>query len=260
MRVTAVINPKGGTGKTTTAVNLAATAALAGERVLLVDLDEQGSSTQWLGGSPDGSDLVPVLLTGRSLDALVVPTNTEGLELVPGSAELAEDTRITREPGHQFLLREALDNTVERDWVLVDCPGDLGPLTIMGMTAATDVLIPLTAGSLELDEVPKIRMAIAKVRARLNPGLAIAGVVVVRVDLHGRYRSVVARDVVTRLQADFPGGEVLQAVVRENPRHREAPGWRQPIAEFDPGGWGDQDYRGVLAELRARRAEVADVR
>ncbi len=254
LRITAVVNPKGGTGKTTTAVNLAATAALDGERVLLVDLDKQGSATQWLGHSPDNDDLMPVLLEGQALDSIVVGTSVERLELVPSSVTLAQTERITKEPGHQYLLREALDETAPRDWVIIDAPGDLGPLTIMALSAATEVLVPVPAGALELDEVPKVRATIDKVRSRLNPNLVFAGVLLTQVRIHGRHTSVLGRQVGDQLRQDFTDGEVLNSIVRDDGRFREAPAWRQPMAVYDPGGKGDQDYRSVLQELRSREA------
>lgn len=258
LRITAVVNPKGGTGKTTTAINLAASAALDGERVLLVDLDKQGSATQWLAYSPDNNDLVSVLVEGKALDAIAVTTLIDGLELVPASVTLTQTERITKEPGHQFLLKEALEKTSPRNWVLIDAPGDLGALTIMALTAATDVLIPVPAGALELDEVPKVRETIDKVRSRLNPALTFAGVLLIQVRIHGRHTSVLGRQVGDQLRQDFPPGEVLDAVVRDDGRFREAPAWRQPMAVYDPGGRGDSDYRAVLRELRSR--EVAGVR
>jgi chromosome partitioning protein len=254
LRVTAVVNPKGGTAKTTTAVNLAASAALDGLRVLLIDLDKQGSATQWLQHSPDNDDFVQVLLDGRPLDAIVLATSVDGLELAPASVLLAETERITKEPGHQYLLREALEKASTRDWVIIDAPGDLGPLTVMALTAATDVLVPVPAGALELDEVPKIRNTIEKVRARLNPELSVAGVLLTQVRIHGRHVSVLGRQVGDQLRQDFPRGEVLETFIRDDGRFREAPAWRQPMAVYDPGGKGDQDYRAVLSELRSREA------
>ncbi len=252
MRVTAIVNSKGGTGKTTTAVNLATSAALVGHRVLLVDLDKQGSATQWLNHSPDNDDLVVALAGALSLDSLAVPTAVGGLELVPASVTLTETERLTREPGHQFLLKESLSHTKSRDWVFLDAPGDLGPLTIMALTAATDVLVPVPAGALELDEVPKVRATIEKVRGRLNPDLRMAGVLLTQVRIYGRHTSVLGREIGEELRKDFPGGDVLDAVIRDDNRFREAPAWRKPMALFDPDGKGDRDYRTVLDELRSR--------
>lgn len=254
MRITAIANPKGGTGKTTTAVNLAASAAAAGERVLLVDMDKQGSATQWLDHSPNTDGLARVLLGELDLESIVVQTAVEGLELVPASIALASTERFTSEPGHQMLLREALSKARPRDWVIIDAPGDLGALTIMALTAATEVLVPVPAGAMELDEVPKVRDTISKVQQRLNSSLTLAGVLLTQVRIHGRNTSILARSVGERLREDFPNGEVLESFVRDDGRFREAPGWRQPMSVYDPGGKGDSDYRAVLAELRAREA------
>jgi chromosome partitioning protein len=252
LRITAIVNSKGGTTKTTTAVNLATAAALTSKRVLLVDLDDQGSATQWLGYSPDNDGLMKALLNGSSLDPLVVSTPVEGLELVPGSALLADTGRLQAEPGNNTLLRNALRKTTERDWVFIDSPGDLGLTTVMALSAATDVLVPVPAGAMELDELPKVMELIAKVRERLNDNLELAGVLVTKFRMYGRNASVLSRDVAAELQRDLPDS-VLDTVIRDDNRHGEAPAWRKPIALFDPDGKGDQDYRAALKELEARR-------
>jgi chromosome partitioning protein len=256
VRVTAIVNPKGGTGKTTTAVNLAAAAALEGQRVLLVDMDKQGSATQWLGHSPDNDDLVRVLLGEVDLDSIVVSTGVDRLELAPASVAIQHD-RVTAEPGNQYLLREALSKATPRDWVILDAPGDLGPITIMALTAATEVVVPVPAGAMELDEVPKVKNTIAKVQARLNEELVVAGVLLTQVRTYGQHTSVLAREVAEQLRADFPDGDLLETYVRDDLRFREAPAARQPMAIYDPGGKGDQDYRSVLAELRDREVTNA---
>lgn len=264
MRITTVANPKGGSTKTATVVSLAAIAASGGSRVLVVDLDKQGSATQWLNHSPDNEDLADVLLGTSPASAAIVSTDVENLSLLRASVLLAQAERFTSEPGHQFLLREALGKLPEDsyDWVLVDTPGDLGPMTIMALTAATDVLVPLPAGAMELDEVPKIRDTIRKVRDRLNPALVLSGVLLGQVRTYGRSTSVLARQIADRLSEDFPGGELMTATVRDDGRFKEAPAWRQPISVYAPGSRGDLDYRAVLTELRARYAqeETADAR
>jgi chromosome partitioning protein len=252
LRITAIVNSKGGTTKTTTAVNLATAAALYGKQVLIIDLDDQGSATQWLGYSPDNEGLMKALLTGSSLDTLAVPTPVEGLELVPASALLADTSRLQAEPGNNTLLRNVLRKTTPRDWVFIDSPGDLGLTTVMALSAATDVLVPMPAGGMELDELPKVMELITKVRERLNENLELAGVLLTKFRMYGRNASVLSRDVADQLQRDLPDS-VLNTVIRDDNRHGEAPAWRKPIALFDPAGRGDQDYRAALEELEARR-------
>ena len=251
MRTTAIVNSKGGTTKTTTAVNLAAAAALAGYRVLLIDHDKQGSATQWLDQSPDTDALLDALLGNASLDDLAVPTSVPNLELVPASAALGQVGRLQTEIGHQFFLRDSLAKTAPRDWVFIDSPGDLGVATIMALTAATEVLIPVPAGSMELDELPKVLETIDTVRTRLNAELTLAGVLLTKYKTVGRHARVLSRDVSAELRRELPE-HVLNTVVREDDRHGEAPAWRKPMAQFDPDGRGDQDYRAVLDELLGR--------
>lgn len=127
MRTTAVANNKGGTGKTTTAVNVAAIAASMGYRTVLVDLDDQGSATKWLGHSPANTDLVEVFRDDRPLDDVIMTTAVERLEVVRASAELADaDRQFGGEAGVQHALLHALERATPRDFVVIDCPGDLG--------------------------------------------------------------------------------------------------------------------------------------
>jgi chromosome partitioning protein len=132
VRITAIVNSKGGTTKTTTAVNLATAAALRGKRVTLIDLDDQGSATQWLGYSPDNDALMDALLRGSSLDPITVSTSVTGLDLVPASVLLADTSRLQAEPGNNTLLRNALRKTQPRDWVFIDSPGDHGHGAVSG--------------------------------------------------------------------------------------------------------------------------------
>ena len=116
--------------------------------------------------------------------------------------------------------------------MILDAPGDLGPITIMALTAATDVLVPVPAGAMELDEVPKVKDTIAKVQARLNAELVMSGVLLTQVRTYGGHTSVLAREVGKQLRVDFPGGDLLQSYVRDDMRFREAPAARQPMAVY----------------------------
>lgn len=257
MRTTAVANNKGGTGKTTTSVNVAAIAAIMGYRTVLVDLDDQGSATKWLGHTPANTDLVEVFRDDRPLDDVIVPTAFDRLELVRASSELADaDRQFGGEAGVQHALLAALEKATKRDLVVIDCPGDLGLLTIMGLAAADDVLIPLAAGAMELDELPKLTQLIAKVQRRLNARLQISGVLPCRVAMYGNHTSRVASDVLATLREHFPDA-LLDTVIHESTRHGEAFSAQQPISWYDPGGTGDREYRAAVAELLAPR--VAEV-
>lgn len=256
-RTTAVANNKGGTGKTTTAVNIAAIAAAGGRRTLLVDLDDQGSATKWLGHTPHNTGLLDVFRDDRPLEDVIVATAVDRLDLVRGSTELADaDRQFGGEAGVQHALLRALEQAAPRDWVVIDCPGDLGLLTIMGLTAATDVLIPLCAGAMELDELPQLTQLIDKVRRRLNPGLYISGVLPCRVTVYGRNTSRVASDVLDTLREHFPS-ELLATVIHESTRHGEAFSAQQPISWYQPGGTGDREYRAVVGELLDGQADAA---
>jgi len=256
VRTIAVANNKGGACKTTTAVNVAAIAASHGQRCLLVDLDDQGSATKWLGHTPGNTDLVDVLVDDRPLDEVALPTTVKGLELVRASQELADaDRQFGGEAGVQHALSAALDAATRRDLVVIDCPGDLGLLTIMGLAAAHDVLIPIPAGAMELDEMPKLIELIDKVRRRLNPRLHISGVLPCRVAVYGNHISRVAADVLETLRENFPR-ELLSTVIHESTRHGESFSAQQPISWYEPGGTGDREYRAVVGELLTDRSSL----
>jgi chromosome partitioning protein len=257
MRTTAVANNKGGTGKTTSAVNVAAIAAAIGYRTLLVDLDDQGSATKWLGHSPQNIDLIEMLRDDRPLDSIAQPTAYDRLEIVRASSELADaDRQFGGEAGVQHALMLALEHATPRDFVVVDCPGDLGLLTIMGLAAADDVLIPLAAGAMELDELPKLTQLIDKVRRRLNPRLHISGILPCRVTMYGTHTSRVVSDVFDTLRLHFPR-ELLPTVIHESIRHGEAFSAQKPINDFDPGGTGDREYRAAVNELLAPKLAMS---
>ncbi|MGB9281119.1 MAG: ParA family protein [Pseudonocardiaceae bacterium] len=258
MRTTAVANNKGGTGKTTTAVNVAAIAASMGYLTVLVDLDDQGSATKWLGHSPANTDLVEVFRDDRPLDDVIKTTGVKGLELVRASAELADaDRQFGGEAGVQHALLHALERATQRDFVVIDCPGDLGLVTIMGLAAADDVLIPLAAGAMELNELHKLTRLIDKVRLRLNGDLRISGVLPCRVSKYGKHTSKVVADVLDTLRKHFPD-ELLSTIIHESIRHGEAFSAQQPISWYEPGGTGDREYRAAVAELLVPRVvEVA---
>lgn len=250
-RVIMVGNPKGGNCKTTTVVNLAAVAADRGHRVLVVDGDDQGSTTVWLGHSPQTTALLRVLTEDNPppLDAIVVDTAIPGVELVPASTELADaDKQIGGIPGIHTALRDALAGARPRDVVLIDTPGDVQLLPIMALAAAGELLLTLQLEAMVLEELPKMEQLLALVRRRLNPALRLTGILACKVPLYGRQLTIEGRQVLDQLRCRF-GDLVLTPLVQQSPRHGEAYSAGQPITSYDPGGIGDQQYRAVAQAL-----------
>ncbi len=244
MRTLAVVNRKGGTAKTTTVVNLAATLASRGARVLVVDLDAQSNATAWL-GCLDGGRLLHDVLTnnGKGLEGAVVESNTAGADLIPASAWLSSTERVlSGEPGAELVFRKALRALPPRwDYVLVDAAPTLGLLVVSALTAADAVLVPVEPSPMALSGVASLLDTVEMVRDRLNPALVLAAVIPSRVDS----RTTLARDVVKALEERF--GELVSPPIRESIRLREAAGHSQPIHIYDPKGTGSADFAALAA-------------
>jgi chromosome partitioning protein len=244
MRTIALTNQKGGVAKTTTAVNLAAALAEQGKTVLLIDLDPQGSATRWLGADPGGRGLYDLLSGGGSLDGLVQPTKTPDLELVPASRALGRaDRDLAGEPGVDLVLKRALEAARPHDFVLIDCPPQLGILVAIALATCQQVLVPVATHVMELHGLADLTATIDKVRERLNPELEVM-VLACRVDRRTR----LAGDVVDALRRRFPA-ELLETVIHENVRLAEAPSHHEPIILSDPYSTGAADYRELAHEL-----------
>jgi chromosome partitioning protein len=255
MNVLAVATQKGGSGKTTTAVNLAAAAGEAGQRVLVLDLDPQASATKWLGVVP-ARDLLAVFTEGAPLAPLVQPTATPGVEVIPASPWLVGiDKVLAGEVGTEALLRPAVA-ALPRCWdvVFIDCPPSTGLLSVAALVACQGVLVPVEASSMGLDGLASLIGTVERVRTRLNPELYIAALLACRVT-----RTNLARDVVASLRERF-GDLVLPTVIRESVRLQEAPSFAQPITAYDPEGRGAEDYRAAAGDLLARLAQPVGAR
>ena len=246
-RIYAFANQKGGVGKTTTAVNLAACLAEAGERVLLVDLDPQANATSGLGmraGATSSYDL----LDGAPLAELAQPSPFPNLSLVPSKPELAgAAVELSRRADGERFLAESLENVEGYDFVLLDCPPSLGPLTVNALGAAHRVIVPVQAEYYALEGLSQLMGSINLIKSRLNPGLAIAGVLITMSDTRTR----LAAEVEEEVRKHF-GTLVFDTVVPRSVRVAEAPSHGLPVTHYDRHSRGAEAYWKVAMELVER--------
>jgi chromosome partitioning protein len=246
--VYALANQKGGVGKTTSAVNLAACLAEAGERTLVVDLDPQANATSGLGERANGSSTYD-LLDGAALTELVRPTRFPNLELVPSKPELAgAAVELAHRTDGERYLGEALVGARETyGFVFLDCPPSLGPLTVNALAAADRVLVPVQAEYYALEGLAQMVGSIELVRRRLNPALRLGGILVTMVD--GRTR--LAAEVEDQVRRHF-GDVVFRASVPRSVRLAEAPSHGLPAVAYDRHSAGADAYWRVAMELVER--------
>lgn len=248
MRTVAVVNHKGGVGKTSLAVSLAAAWAAAGERVALVDLDGQASASAWLGAADDGTDAtLEAFASGGPLR--LVGSTVDGLDVAAASPALARlDALLAGQPDAVTALRPALEAIGGAyAWAVIDTPGAFGLATLAALAAASAVVVPVEPSLLAVAQLGEVLATIERIRARLAPTLPPTIIAPVRVD----GRTVLARDVLATLRQRF-GAAVTVATVRESVRMREAPGARQPIGVYDAGGAAAADVAALALELSER--------
>ena len=247
-RVYAFANQKGGVGKTTTAINLAACLAEAGERALVVDLDPQANATSGLGMRANGTSSYD-LLDGAPLAELAKPTQFANLYLVPSKPELAgAAVELSQRDGGDRYLAEALEQADGFDFVLLDCPPSLGPLTVSALVAADRVIVPVQAEYYALEGLAQLVQSINMIKTRLNPKLEIAGVLLTMTD--GRTR--LSTDVEAEVRKHF-GELVFDAVVPRSVRVAEAPSHGLPVTHYDRRSRGAEAYWKVAMELVERK-------
>lgn len=249
MRTIAITNQKGGSGKTTTAVNLAAALGEKKQRVLVIDLDAQSSASAWLGVPDGGKGLYDAFVNNGNLSDIIHKTEVPGVSLVPSSAWLLNAEReLSSETGAETILRIRLKKLRgEWDFVLLDCPPVLNLLTSNALTAAGEILIPVEATVLALGGLAQLLRTVEKIKERLNPNLEVSGIIPFRVD----YRTRHAQEVEELLRERF-GKLVYKTVIRENTRLKECPSFRQPITQYDPQSHGAEDFHNLAAETLKR--------
>jgi chromosome partitioning protein len=247
-RVLAITNQKGGVGKTTTAVNLAASLASLGRRVLLVDLDPQGNATTGSGVDKQSLEKTTyhLLLKVASLAAIRLRSDQAGFDVLPANRDLAgAEVELVDGREREFRLQQGLAGAREEyDFVLIDCPPALNLLTVNALTAADAVLIPMQCEYFAIEGLADLVNTVKKIKARLNPRLVIDGVVRVMFD----NRNTLGQHVSDQLKAHF-GAKVFDTVVPRNVRLAEAPSHGMAVLQYDRNSKGAQAYLQVAQEL-----------
>lgn len=245
MRVIAISNQKGGTGKTTSAINIAYALSSKGNNILLIDLDPQASLTSSLGINPENT-IYQLLKREIPLEESVI--NRNNVAVIPADLNLAAaDIELSGVAGREFLLQESLDDTSAYDFVLLDCPPSLGLLTLNALTAAREVFIPVQTEFLALQGMSKLLETIEIVKKRLNRQLILNGIIATRYDK----RRVLNREVIENLHTYF-GTKLFNTFIRENIALAEAPSFGQDIFSYRPNSTGAADYLMLSQEIIER--------
>jgi chromosome partitioning protein len=253
--IVAIANQKGGVGKSTTAINLGAALAFQGERVLIVDLDPQGNTSSGLGvdrGAIEYSTY-DLLVNEVPAEDIIEPTSVRDLFVIPATIELAGAeielvSMFSREQRLRNVLKPVLDG---HDFALIDCPPSLGLLTINGLTAADEVLVPIQCEYYALEGVSQLTRNIQLVQQNLNPQLVIEGVVLTMFD----GRTTLSAEVVEQVRAHF-GDTTYRTVIPRTVRLSEAPSYGEPIEAYDPMSRGAIAYRELAREFRRRHGRT----
>ena len=245
-RIIVFVNQKGGVGKTTSAINIGAALASLDHRVLLIDFDPQGNLSSGVGGPSGGAGVYQVISGLRELKDVIIPTKVPGLFLAPSSIDLSGATveLVDKEDRNDYLKRAVATVEADYDFILVDCPPSLGILTLNGLNAANEVIIPLQCEYFALEGLSLILQTIGLVQKSMNPSLRVSGILLTMFDGRTKLSQQVVRQV-----SEYFKDRVFKTIVPRNVRLSEAPSHGLPVLQYDPACIGSRSYMAVAEEL-----------